>query len=211
MKLAVLGATGATGQLFTAAALAAGHEVSALVRSAERLQQHPGLNAVVGDARDADAILRTTRGAGALVSTIGSGSSRNPDNLILDTTQAIVTATSQSELRRVVVQSAFGVGESYSKASFLMHVGYRLAPGMFIDKAAGEQVLRASGLNWTIVYPGILTNRRKTGKVTATDLTDLRRLPGMPRISRADVADFLLDTATNGSWSRRIAVLTVHK
>jgi uncharacterized protein YbjT (DUF2867 family) len=211
MKFAVLGATGATGQLFTTAALAAGHEVSALVRSPEKLPKRPGLTAVVGDARDADAVSRTMQGADALVSTIGSGSSRNPNNLIVETTRAILSAAGQSALRRIVMQSAFGVGDSYPKASFLMHLGYRLAPKLFIDKAAGEKLLRASDLDWTIVYPGVLTNKPKTGNVTASDLTEVPRIPGMPRISRADVADFLLHAATHDSWTRRVTVITTHK
>jgi putative NADH-flavin reductase len=209
MKIAILGVTGATGRLLSTAVLDEGHEVNALVRNPASTIPRPGLTLITGDARDADAVTRAMEGAEVLVSAIGSGSSRRPDNLILETTEAVLAAAARTGLRRVVFQSAFGVGDSYAKSSFLMHVGYHVAPGMFIDKAAGETLLRQSDLDWTLVYPGVLTNKPKTGNVTATDLTDLRRLPGMPRIPRADVASFLLETATSGTWNRRIAVLTV--
>lgn len=54
----------------------------------------------------------------------------------------------------------------------------------------------------------LLTGKPATGTARAVDLAALDRLPGLPRISRADVAAFLLEAAVNGSWSRRTAVLT---
>ncbi|MCF4120538.1 SDR family oxidoreductase [Antribacter sp. KLBMP9083] len=77
----------------------------------------------------------------------------------------------------------------------------------FADKAAGESVLAASGLDWTLAYPVLLKNGSGTG-ARAIDLTDLERLPGVPMVSRADVATFLLDSAVAGSWVGRTAVLT---
>ncbi|MER6154285.1 hypothetical protein ABT147_01945 [Streptomyces sp. NPDC001868] len=62
--------------------------------------------------------------------------------------------------------------------------------------------------DWTLVYPVLLTAKPASGTARAVDLAALDRLPGPPRISRADVAAFLLEAAVNGSWSRRTAVLT---
>lgn len=208
VKLLVLGATGATGTLFTDAAIDAGHHVVALARDPQRLAPRNGLQVISGDARDAQALMRTTDGADAVISTLGVGSTRNPNGLIRDATRATIDAAARTGLRRVVWQSAFGVGDSYPKASFLMHLGYRLAPAVFRDKAAAEQLLRASDLDWTIAYPGVLTNGPHTGQAVATDLGDIDKLKGMPRISRADVADFLLTSATTTTWNKRIAVLT---
>ncbi|MFE2424364.1 hypothetical protein [Streptomyces hokutonensis] len=63
-------------------------------------------------------------------------------------------------------------------------------------------------VSWALAYPTPLTTKAATGNSHAVDLTALDRLPGLPRISRADVAAFLLDAAVEGSWSRRTAVLT---
>jgi uncharacterized protein YbjT (DUF2867 family) len=211
MRFLVLGATGATGSLLTDAALDAGHEVIALVRNPQKLSERPGLHVIAGDARDARALTDATGNADILVSTLGVGSTRSPGNLILDTTRAVISAAEQTGLRRVVFQSAFGVGASHPKLSIFMRLGYQLAPAVFRDKAAGEQLLTATGLDWTLAYPGILTNGPRTGMVTATDLAALTRLPGLPRISRADVAAFLLDAAASDKWIRRIAVITAGK
>ncbi|MFG1643429.1 NAD(P)-dependent oxidoreductase [Amycolatopsis sp. NPDC049252] len=208
MKYLILGATGATGSLLTDTALNAGHEVIALVRNPQKMPERPGLHVIAGDARDARALTDATGKADALVSALGVGRTRSPGNLILDTARAVIFAAGQTGLRRVVFQSAFGVGASYPKSSILMRLGYHLAPAVFRDKAAGEQLLTATGLDWTLAYPGMLTNGPRTGKVTATDLATLTRLPGLPRISRADVAAFLLDAAASDTWIRRIAVIT---
>ncbi|HWO64867.1 MAG TPA: NAD(P)H-binding protein [Umezawaea sp.] len=208
MKILILGATGATGGLFTEAALQAGHEVIALVRDPSRLAGQPDLQVIAGDARDARSLAAAAEKADALVSCLGVGNTRNPNDLILDTTRAVISAAEQTGLQRIVFQSALGVGASYPKTSVLMRLGYRLAPAVFRDKAAGEDLLTASDLNWTLVYPGVLTNGPRTGNVTASGLDALTCLPGLPRISRADVAKFLLDTTTTGTWTRQIAVIT---
>lgn len=208
MKFLVLGATGATGTLFTDAAINAGHHVVALARDPQRLAPRKGLQVTSGDARDPEALACAADGADAVISTLGVGNTRNPNGLIRDATRAVIDAAARTGLRRVVWQSAFGVGDSYPKTSFLMRMGYRLAPAVFGDKAAAEQLLRTSELDWTIAYPGVLTNGPHTGQVIATDLDDIDKLKGMPRISRADVADFLLTAATTTTWNKRIAVLT---
>lgn len=117
-------------------------------------------------------------------------------------------AAQRSGTKRVIVMSAFGVGESLPKASRLARLVYNSgAQATFADKAAGERLLTTSDLDWTLAYPVLLTNKPASGKVHAVDLDQLTRLPGLPRISRADVAAFLLRTAQDGAWSRRIVVL----
>lgn len=208
MKFLVLGATGATGTLFTDAAIAAGHQVVALVRNPQKLPAREGLQAISGEVRDTEAIAHAGEGADAIISALGVGNTRRPDNLIRDATQAVIDAAAHTGLQRVVWQSALGVGESYPKVSLLMRLGYRVAPEVFRDKARAEQLLRASTLDWTIAYPGVLTKGPATKNVSATDLDEIDKVKGMPRISRADVADFLLRAATTTTWNKRIAVLT---
>ena len=205
MKFLILGATGATGSLLTDAALNAGHEVIALVRNPRKMPERPGLHVIAGDARDARALTDATGKADALVSALGVGRTRSPDNLILDTTRAVISAAEQTGLRRVVFQSAFGVGASYPKSSNLMRLGYHLAPAVFRDKAAGEQLLTATGLDWTLAYPGMLTNGPRTGDYrTGTDL----RLSFTARVSRADVAEFMLAELRDNTHLRRAVAIT---
>ena len=209
MKFLLLGATGATGTLFVERATAAGHEVVAFVRDASKITPADRLTVVEGDVRDARALTEAMRGIDAVVSTLGLGKVKDPGNLIADTTRALVRAAEDSGTKRVLIMSAFGVGDSLAKASAFARVLYNSGgKAPFADKAAGERILTASGLDWTLAYPVLLTNKPAAGDVHAVDLTALDRLPGLPRISRADVAAFLLEAAVEGSWSRRTAVLT---
>jgi len=209
MKFLLLGATGATGTLFVERATAAGHEVVAFVRDASKITPADRLTVVEGDVRDARALTEAMRGIDAVVSTLGLGKVKDPGNLIADTTRALVRAAEDSGTKRVLIMSAFGVGDSLVKASAFARVLYNSGgKATFADKAAGERILTASGLDWTLAYPVLLTNKPAAGDVHAVDLTALDRLPGLPRTSRADVAAFLLEADVEGSWSRRTAVLT---
>ncbi|WP_159052230.1 NAD(P)-dependent oxidoreductase, partial [Streptomyces niveiscabiei] len=80
-----------------------------------------------------------------------------------------------------------------------------LLRNIYADKAASEQAIRSSALNWTLVYPTMLTD----GPAQGTYLVG-ERLPmkGNPTISRADVADFLYKAAHDPEWIHRDAVLT---
>ena len=211
MKFLVLGATGATGGLVLQDATTAGHEVIAYARDPAKLARRNHLTAVAGDVRDAEALAGAMHGVDAVISTLGLGKAKDPANLILDSTRALVRAAQDSGTKRLVIMSAFGVGESLAKASALARFLYRGGKATFADKAAGERILTASLLDWTLAYPVLLTNKPATGPARAVDLAQLDRLPGLPRISRADVAAFLLDTAVDGSWPRHTVVLTTSR
>lgn len=211
MKFLTLGATGNTGGLFVRQALAAGHDVVAYVRDPAKLAPRERLTSVVGDVRDADALAEAMRGTDAVVSALGY-STMVPGDLIAESTRAIVAAAQRSGVRRVVILSAFGVGDSLAKASTMARMMYRTGgKAIYADKAAGERVLTTSDLDWTLAYPVRLTNKPPAGTVRVIDLADLTRLPGMPKIARADVAAFLLAAATDDTWSRRTAVLTTDR
>lgn len=103
MNLVVLGATGGTGRLVVEQALAAGHTVTALVRSPEKLAtSQPNVRVVTGSATDPESLERALEGADAVISTLGGGGS-----VIADSTSAIVAAARQTGVRRVVVLSSW--------------------------------------------------------------------------------------------------------
>jgi putative NADH-flavin reductase len=208
VKLFVLGGTGATGGLFIQEALAVGHEVTAYVRSPQKMAPRPSLSVTGGDVLDPGAMAEAMRGADAVVSMLGLRSAR-PGGFSESAQRAIVGAMQRTGTSRVLVMSAFGVGESRLKASWLARLMYNAGgKSIYADKAAGEKILTDSGLDWTLAYPVLLTNKRRSPAFTAIDLAQLEHLPGLPRVSRADVAAFLLDAAATGAWSRRTAVLT---
>src|SRR5437588_10426598 len=103
MNLVVLGATGRTGRLVVEQALAAGHTVTALVRSPEKLTtSSPNLRVVTGEATDRAAVSRALEGADAVISALGGNGS-----VIADSTSAIVAAARQAGVSRVVVLSSW--------------------------------------------------------------------------------------------------------
>lgn len=207
MKLFVLGATGATGLHFVARALDAGHHVTAYVRDPRKVTDSRVVT-VAGSVDDPGALARAMADHDAVVSMLGNGSGKTDKTLIDDSTRALIRAAQQSGVKRLVVMSAFGVGDSLHKASWLGKLVYKRVLGeVFADKARGEAQLRESGLAWTVVYPVTLNDKEATDKVVATSLDQTPKLPGMPRVTRADVAGFLLSTAENGSYVRSTVVL----
>ena len=200
MKLTVLGAAGATGVQLVEQALAAGHLVSALARSGDNLTiANPQLRVVEGDATDRDAVFQAMKGADAAISVLGA---RGP--VIAEAAHAIVVVAKEEGPERIVMLSSFAVARDRLAPISKLVTG--IAMGSQIkDKAAGEDVLRASGLDWTIVYAAKLTNGPKTEPRV---VPENKKVGVAQKISRADVASFLLHVATDGLYSRRGVIVT---
>ncbi|MGW6511841.1 NAD(P)-dependent oxidoreductase [Streptomyces niveus] len=206
MKFLVLGATGRTGALFVKKALDQGHQISALTRKA-------GANVdgraeiVVGDVTDSAVIAKAAQGHDAIISTLGVKSARETPTLITGMVRAVIESAKTSGVDRFVVVSAFGVGDSLAKASFLTGPIFRtVLRKTYADKAASEVLLRASDLKWTLEYPGALNNRAAT-RYSEVVLEDVKKLPVFPSTSRSQVADFLLRTAVEGTYIRQTVVV----
>ena len=200
MNLTVLGAAGATGVQLVEQAFAAGHQVTALARSAENLTlTNPNLHVVQGDATDRAVVSQAMKGADAVISVLGA---RGP--VMAEATRAVVAAAEQAGPDRIVMLSSFAVARGRLKP--VSKLVTRMAMGSQIkDKTAGEEVLRASGLDWTIVYATVLTNGPKTEPRV---VPETEKVGMSQRISRADVASFLLQAATDGLYSRRDVIIT---
>ena len=192
MKILVIGSTGPQGREFVAQALAAGHAVRAFARNPGALQPAPGLEVVRGDVFDQRSLDAAARGQDAAVSMLGVSfaAARRPTSVFSQGTRNLIAALKAAGVRRLIVQSSFGVGDSRRDAGLLERVFYALLlRGAYADKVLQEQAVRESGLDYTIVRPTRLTTAVGTGRYTA------RVGPGpVPSsIARADVARFILD------------------
>ncbi len=197
MKIAVFGATGGTGQQIVAQALEAGHIVQALVRDPSRLAlTHPNLALTTGDVLDAQAVASTVQGADAVIVTLGN-TANNPDWIVSDGTRVVIAAMQEQQVRRLVVVSSIGVGDSKNQVpfAFKMLMSTVLKKPME-DKERQEQLVRDSGLDWIIVRPGGLTDGPKTGAYKAGADGSVKA----GQISRADVADFVLKQLTDTTY-----------
>lgn len=210
MKFLVLGATGRTGVLFVEKALDQGHQVTALVRRADATVD-PRAHIVSGDVTDSAMVASAARGHDAIISTLGTKSARETPTLITDTVRAVIASAETSGVDRFIVVSAFGVGGSLAKASFLARLIFRtVLRKTYADKAASEVLLRSSELKWTLGYPGAL-NDRDSARYTAVTLENATKLPIFPSTSRASVAEFLLRSAVQGSFIRQIVIVADSK
>ena len=192
MNILVIGSTGPQGREFVAQALGAGHAVRALARNPSALQSAPSLEVVRGDVFDPPSLDAAVHGQDAAVVILGVSfaAARKPTNVFSQGTRNLITALKAACVRRLIVVSSFGVGDSGRDAGILERVFFALVVrGAYADKDLQEQAVRESGLDYTIVRPTRLTMGPGTGRYTA------RVGPGpVPSpIARADVARFILD------------------
>ena len=201
MYLLVLGATGRTGRLVVEQALAAGHSVTALVRSPEKLTaEHANLRVVTGEATEKSAVSGALEGADAVISTLGGNGS-----VIADSTRAIVAAAGETGVSRVVVLSTFAAERDRLGAGTRLLTGIGMG-AMLKDKSVGEEMLRRSDLEWTIVYASILSDGPASGSVAVLPEGAKRGLS--QKISRADVAAWMVKAAASAEHSRSSVGIT---
>ena len=207
MKILVFGATGPSGQRLVQQALSQGHEVTAFARNPDGMSTGKRVRIVAGDTtRDAEQIAEAMRGQEAVLSALGRRKTIRSDNLIARSMHLILPAMEQAGVRRLVVMSAFGVGGSLRDAPLIPRIMYSvLLADIFADKKAAEDEIRRSSLDWTIAYPVLLTDGPLTGHYRVGERLELR---GVPKISRADVAHFMLAEMKNRAFVRKVAVLS---
>ncbi len=198
-RVAVLGATGATGRHVVAAALRSGDEVVALTRTQGSFEPSRGLTELAWpDVTDADPLARAFRGIDAVISAIG-GAARGPTTVCTDAINAAVPAMIEAGASRLIVVSAHGVLESHDRSlySLLAWAGVR---ERLKDKETMEPLITSSELEWTIVRPPMLTNAPPAGNYTVGEELSIRP---WHTIGRADLAAFLIHEAEAGRFVRR--------
>lgn len=194
MKLLILGATGPTGRHLVSQALEAGHDVAALVRGDNA---PAGVEILRGDARDSATIAAAVRGRDAVLSALGVGKSFKAIGIMTRAAENLVAA----RVNRLLLVSAFGVGESYADARLLQKIFFKtVLRGIYADKKAADEIIRNSGGEWTIVLPTGLTNGPRTGKYRVGEHIEV---PMIATISRADVADFMIGELVERKWIRK--------
>lgn len=201
MKITVIGASRGIGRKVVDHALARGHSVRALARSADRMGiDAQGFEPVTGDATDPVALARAVEGADAVILTLGVPRdirALKRTTLFSDATRALIPVMAAAGVRRLLAVTGFGAGDSEAKLSSIEKIPFKLFLGRaYADKALQEEMIRASGLDWTIARPGILNDNAMSGKYKVLVEPETWR-QGI--ISRADVAHFLVRSAEDGS------------
>jgi kynurenine 3-monooxygenase len=202
MRVTIFGATGGVGGAAMRDALAAGHDVTVLVRDPAKLGDPPaGVHVEVGDARDAQAVGRAVAGADAVISAIG-GSSLGRSSVVTECMTTIVGALPAGT--RLLAVSTVGAGGSGQQLPLpvrtMLGVVLRNA---IADHDGQERVIMASDLDWTIARCVGLTDEPARGEVHV--LTEGR--VGGSRVARADVAAWLVANLADATYSRAAVTL----
>lgn len=189
-RLAVFGATGGVGRELIALALQAGYDITALARDPARLDDAQQ-RVVAGDATDYDAVRRTVTGADVVICALGAPA-LSRSKVRSDGTRQIVRAMEDEGVKRLICLSVLGAGGTREGLPFFLR--YVIFP-LYLRRAVAEHetqeaIIRKSGLDWTIVRPPTFTDGAVTGNYAQGFDNDMAGLS--LKISRADVADFML-------------------
>jgi putative NADH-flavin reductase len=195
MNLAVFGATGGTGRQFLRQALDQGHAVQALARSPSKLERITRLTVIAGDVLDQSAVDRCLDGVDAVICSLGSHGNREP--IEARGTARIIDGMERLGVRRLIAVTSMGVGDSRDQVPGFFRLVMRLTlRRIMAAKEEQESLIRNSGLDWTIVRPGGLTD----GSATGSYLSGIDRSIKATRISRADVAAFMLKELSDNRY-----------
>jgi putative NADH-flavin reductase len=204
LQLTIFAATGGIGREILTQAITARHEIMAVVRDPSKLPRP--VRTVTADLANVDpsALQPAIRGADAVLSGLGARSTSDA-GVAWRGTQAIVQAMKAVNVRRIVVVSAAPIGtvpspgrptppkhdpgDGFFMRNLLSPLTKFALHKHYADLAMMEEILRESGLDWTIIRPPRLTDKPLTGVYRTAYGENLRR--GL-FISRANVAQLML-------------------
>jgi nucleoside-diphosphate-sugar epimerase len=210
VKIALFGANGQTGRLATALALNAGHEVLAVTRRPQDFPlSGPGLTVVEADVRDASAVRPVVAGVDAVVSTLGVTFTREQVDTYSAGTANIVAAMQAAKTRRLIVVSSTAAYPTRRSGSSLTLrlvepiLTRTIGKTVYDDIRRMEDVVRGSGLDWTIVRPsGLFDLPAPTDYVRG--VVD----PVGAFTARIDLADYLLSLAADSTTGRQTVIIS---
>ena len=190
MKLVIFGATGKTGIELAKQALEKGHTVTAFVRDPARLTiEDKRLTFVIGDVFDPVSVAKAVTGQDSIICVLGAGSSVKKTTVRTTGTINIIDGMQKNNVKRLIVVTAMGVGESWETLSFINKFFFAtFLKNSREDHEAQETAVKESGLDWTIVRPSGLTDTPRTGVYEVGEMI----LAKTSKIARADVADLIL-------------------
>ena len=201
MRLIIFGSTGSVGRLLVEQALQDEHLVTAFVRDRAKLSvSHSNLSIIQGDVLDYRSVEKAIKNQDVVLCTIGGGSK---GNVRAEGTRNIIRAMDHNGVRRLICQSTLGAGDSKGNLNFFWkHIMFGLLlKQAYKDHELQENYVLQSKLDWTIVRPAAFTDGDRTRNYRhgfgphEKDLT--------LKISRADVADFILNQVSENAYLRK--------
>ena len=201
-RIIIFGATGGTGQELVKQALEQNHEVTAFVRSPNKLKiKNKNLKIYQGNVLKIEEVNEAIQNHEIVLCSLGMPAS-DKSTLRTDGTMNIIKSMHANGVKRLICQTSLGFGDS--KDFLPWHMKYFIVPlilkNAFRDHELQESKIEASKLDWTIVKPGNMTNGKKSGNyLFGFAPTKNIKL----KISRADVAHFMLNQISNTQFLRK--------
>lgn len=208
MKILIIGASRGIGKALLETALAEKIDVTVLARNPEKITlNHPRLCVVKGDVLESDSIKAAAAGQDAICSCIGVPITFKPVELFSRAAHNLVETIKQHEGQKYVAVTGIGTGDSKGHGGFLYDVLFKplLLKTIYADKDREEEIIKNSAVDWLIVRPAGLTNGKRTGKYFI--FNDLQGVTSK-RISRLDVADFIVKQLKNPTQFGKTPLLT---
>lgn len=201
MRILIIGATGGTGKELVAQALERGHQVTAFVRKPGKLKiQHERLTVHQGNVLDHSSVEAAVKGQDVVLSALGHKRLFYPTRILSAGTENLINAMNRHGVRRFICETSLGVGNSYGRLGlyYTLFVIPVILQFYWWDKHRQERNIRDSSLDWVIVRPGALTNGKKRGVYKHGPRVG--NYLWTVRISRADVADFMLNQISDDQY-----------
>jgi len=205
MKILVFGPTGGTGQLLLERAIQTGHLVTAFTRNSSAIEERANLRVIAGDVLDPAAVVAAVAGQDAVLSALG-GRPWRASPICGPAIRNITAAMTTHRVRRIVAISTLGAGETRADVGWFARnvlFGFVLRNEV-ADKEAMERHFGSTDLDWIVVRVSLLTNEAARGSFRVADDGSIH---GIGKISRSDVADFMLAQLQSDSWLRRKPVI----
>lgn len=208
MKILIIGATRGIGKALLETALKDNFDITVLARRPEKIIiSHPQLRVVQGDVLETESLKAAANGQDAICSCIGVPITFKPVDLFSKAARNIVATVQQNPGQKYIAVTGIGAGESKGHGGFLYDKIFKplLLKNIYADKDREEELIKSSGVDWMIVRPAGLTNGKLTGKYHI--FNDLKGVTAK-RISRLDVADFILKQLKNPTQFGKTPLLT---
>jgi putative NADH-flavin reductase len=204
LNLLIIGSTGGTGRELVRQSLEQGHRVTAFARKPEKVRiTHERLRVLQGDVMDYPSVDRAVVGQDAVLCALGHKRWIIKTSILSEGTRNIIRAMETHRVRRLVCETSLGIGDSRGRLG--IQYSLFLIPFLlffyFRDKKFQEKRIRKSSLEWVVVRPGVLTNGKQRGKYRHGP--DVGSYLWTVRISRADVAEFMLKQVTDNTYLRK--------
>jgi len=209
MKLVIIGGTGKTGKELIKQGLDAGHSITAMVRNPKKLKiTHPLLEVVTGNVLNEEDLTHTFKGKDAVLSALGHKRFFIKTSILSSGTANMLQAMQITSIDRFICITSMGINENKYKLGlyYTLFVIPVILFFYFKDKSKQEELITKSNLNWTIVRPGQLTNGKLRNRYKHGSSLGSYFFTKM--ISRASVANFMLQQLKSTSYSRKAVCVT---